>query len=466
MKKCLKTRILPFVCLLALLITALVVPIGAEVTPPTPPTYTPTYDYPGANLIPYPYVDLKESGDSYSNKGITYTLQNYGIVISGGSATGTSVLTLASRVPLEPGTYSCGSFVSGCYLNFDFYDINTGEWLFTNYETLPTWSFTIDSPYLCNIYLFVQNGVSLNSVSVYPMLNEGAQISPYQPYLPYYFQQAFNDGWNQSYVGGYTAGLDAASKGVNNLFYGAALRVSFGDESDFIRYNFSYDQIPYNKGVLRLGDLPGISAEAWSMPNVDVSFIWPTGGEWYYPNGFVKTNADDGTRDVFVGAVVTNPLRGSFGNAVDAYLSSDPSGFRSVEFDYPYYRIKQLSFQIMEGYPLQDIAFVSQSYQYNVGYDNGYTSGFNEGQSTSYQTGYDAGDSAGYKRGYFLGKEDGLKIAENGTFTALMSAVVDAPVKALTGLLDFEILGQNMLSFFGALLSLSLLLIFIKKVVL
>lgn len=457
MKKCLKTRILPFVCLLALLITALVVPIGAEVTPPTPPTYTPTYDYPGANLIPYPYRDFSDS-NVVVRDGVTFTLEDYGIIVTGGDST-SHVEFLLANIYVDAGTYTvsgsdqpvilyCVAFIDGSY-----------------YDDWSNATFTLPEPALLQLRLEIPSGRAV-STTIYPMLNKGSTAYEYQPYLPYYFQQAFNDGWNQSYIDGFSSGLEVASKGVNNLFYGAALSVAFNDDDVFYRYQFSYDEIPYNKGVLRLGDLPGVSSEALNMPNVDVVFIWPTGGEWYYPNGSVKTNAGDNTADVFVGAVVSNPPRGSIGNAVDAYLSSDPSGFRSVEFDYPYYRIKQLSFQIMEGYPLQDVAFVSQSYQYNVGYDNGYTSGFNDGQSTSYQTGYDAGNSAGYKKGYSLGKEEGLKIGQDGNFTSLMTAVVDAPVKALTGLLDFEILGQNMLSFLGALLSLSLILIFIKKVVL
>ena len=71
----------------------------------------------------------------------------------------------------------------------------------------------------------------------------------------------------------------------------------------------------------------------------------------------------------------------------------------------------------------------------------------------------------GYDLGYIAGKNAGLAIAESGSFTSLITAVVDAPIKALTGLLDFEILGQNMLSFFGALLSLCLILFILKRVI-
>lgn len=71
----------------------------------------------------------------------------------------------------------------------------------------------------------------------------------------------------------------------------------------------------------------------------------------------------------------------------------------------------------------------------------------------------------GYDSGYAVGKQEGIEIANSGTFTSLITAVVDAPIKAITGLLDFEILGQNMLSFFGALLSLCLILFILKRVI-
>ena len=71
----------------------------------------------------------------------------------------------------------------------------------------------------------------------------------------------------------------------------------------------------------------------------------------------------------------------------------------------------------------------------------------------------------GYDAGYLAGKEAGIAISESGTFSSLITAVVDAPIRAITGLLNFEILGQNMLSFFGALLSLCLILFILKRVI-
>lgn len=87
--------------------------------------------------------------------------------------------------------------------------------------------------------------------------------------------------------------------------------------------------------------------------------------------------------------------------------------------------------------------------------DYGYVSG-------SYDDGYDMGFSAGkdqgYSNGYSVGYEAGVSAGKDYSFLSLMSSVVDAPVKAFTGLLDFNVLGFNMAGFVLSLLSVALLL--------
>lgn len=101
---------------------------------------------------------------------------------------------------------------------------------------------------------------------------------------------------------------------------------------------------------------------------------------------------------------------------------------------------------------------------YDIGFtngqDNGYNTGLNDGIQQGYNNGYNAGDTAGYYRG----KNDGIAQANDYSFLGLMSAVVDAPVQAFTGLLNFNILGFNMLSFFTGLLTLALILWIVSKV--
>ena len=52
----------------------------------------------------------------------------------------------------------------------------------------------------------------------------------------------------------------------------------------------------------------------------------------------------------------------------------------------------------------------------------------------------------------------GASEANQYTFFNLISAVIDAPVKAFTGLLNFDVLGFNILGFITGLLTLGLII--------
>ena len=87
------------------------------------------------------------------------------------------------------------------------------------------------------------------------------------------------------------------------------------------------------------------------------------------------------------------------------------------------------------------------------GKNEGYQSGFSEGQNQGYNTGFNTGKNEGYNNGYVAG----VAASGNNNFMSLITAVVDAPIKAFTSLLDFEILGYNMKNLALALLTAGLL---------
>lgn len=95
---------------------------------------------------------------------------------------------------------------------------------------------------------------------------------------------------------------------------------------------------------------------------------------------------------------------------------------------------------------------------YDSGYQDGYNAGNFDGNSQGYQDGYNAGNSVGYQDGYVAGLEDSNKYS----FNSLIGAVIDAPVSAFTSLLNFEILGFNILGFITGLLTLALIVFIIK----
>lgn len=110
-----------------------------------------------------------------------------------------------------------------------------------------------------------------------------------------------------------------------------------------------------------------------------------------------------------------------------------------------------------------------------------YNEGYADGEAVGYENGYRAGDTDGYDRGYALGEQYGYNVGqqdgystgyndglENGsgiTWTGLFTSAIEVPVNVLQGILNFEILGVNLWSFFGAIVALCVVLIVVKWVI-
>lgn len=89
-----------------------------------------------------------------------------------------------------------------------------------------------------------------------------------------------------------------------------------------------------------------------------------------------------------------------------------------------------------------------------------YTNAYNNG----YQLGNDAGYYNGYNEGFYDGVESVLDGNDEYTFMGLISAVVDAPVKALAGLFNFNVLGIDMFPFLTAILTMCIIIAVVKMV--
>lgn len=102
---------------------------------------------------------------------------------------------------------------------------------------------------------------------------------------------------------------------------------------------------------------------------------------------------------------------------------------------------------------------------YNEGYTSGYANGEEAGNSAGYNTGYAAGTTAGDSAGYSRGYSAGVNAANTYSFTGLISAVIDAPIKAFTGMLNFDVFGYNMKNFYLSLITLSVIIFIIKMLI-
>lgn len=99
---------------------------------------------------------------------------------------------------------------------------------------------------------------------------------------------------------------------------------------------------------------------------------------------------------------------------------------------------------------------------YNVGYT------YSSVNSSSFEQGYQQGikDREQYgNQQYLKGKADGIESANTYSFTGLFTAIFDVPIQTLFGLLNVEILGVNLYSFFTGLLTLALIIFVIKLVI-
>ena len=90
----------------------------------------------------------------------------------------------------------------------------------------------------------------------------------------------------------------------------------------------------------------------------------------------------------------------------------------------------------------------------------GYGLGYAKGVEDQKELDYNAWYMGRYNQGY----SDGVKAAGEYTFLSLLGAVVDAPLQAVSGMLNFNLLGFNMLNFFYALLTCALVIAVIRLI--
>lgn len=97
---------------------------------------------------------------------------------------------------------------------------------------------------------------------------------------------------------------------------------------------------------------------------------------------------------------------------------------------------------------------LTESQQYNQGYQQGLA----DNQQNIYNNGYNAGKIIGYNDG----KSDGIASANNYSFIGLIGAVFDAPLQTFKGLLNFNVLGVNLLDFAMAMITIGLVVYIIR----
>lgn len=158
-----------------------------------------------------------------------------------------------------------------------------------------------------------------------------------------------------------------------------------------------------------------------------------------------------------------------FANVYRVVFSIEADSILSYKVFYRYYDVKDNCLEIWAvtygNYQKTNITYERfLNSDTDTAFDNGYNQGFQEGASSSdnslYQKGFNIGKSQGYSQGY----NAGLESANKYTFLNLIASVVDAPIQAVSGLLNFNLLGFNMLNFFYALLTLAIIIAVVRLI--
>ncbi len=131
--------------------------------------------------------------------------------------------------------------------------------------------------------------------------------------------------------------------------------------------------------------------------------------------------------------------------------------------DYPFANLAYCV-RVIEDRSLGNAVAEARTEGYNLGYSSGYERGsfygMAEGQEKGYASGYDKGTTDGYNAGYAKGTEDmdfyceqnylqGFhegQIEGQGNVETLLGTVLEAPVKFIKSVFNFEIMGINIAS--------------------
>ena len=136
-------------------------------------------------------------------------------------------------------------------------------------------------------------------------------------------------------------------------------------------------------------------------------------------------------------------------------IPSCPSNVNSMT-DYNYFSDSFLDFR---RYYFLDNADLSDNSYYQQGVADGNSVGYQSG----YDYGYEKGILDGKTIGYGQGLEEGVQVS-GYSFLDLFGSVLDAPVKVILNLLNFEIFGFNMWNLFTGLITLAFVIFVIKLV--
>lgn len=93
--------------------------------------------------------------------------------------------------------------------------------------------------------------------------------------------------------------------------------------------------------------------------------------------------------------------------------------------------------------------------EWQDGYDIGYGDGYNDGNSAGWTDGYaegeEYGEQVGEARGIGIGYQQGIEDANQYTFSSLITAAIDIPIRTFQAFFNYDVLGFNLSYFIQSL---------------
>ncbi|HIU06668.1 MAG TPA: hypothetical protein IAC46_03685 [Candidatus Onthoplasma faecigallinarum] len=295
------------------------------------------------------------------------------------------------------------------------------------------------------------------------------------PYYSFGYDNGYNDGNNAGYNEGYDIGYDTGNNDGYNTGYDDGYESGASDTiSDYIGYGaFTYSSIAFYEA-----DSSGLLIDS-PLSNLYSGSLTEYTGVDSYNGGFVLDStevydflAENDTLQIGYRISFDNPisvrtysslvpLYFQFGNAVIVNFSNNTSySFNMADDYFDYIDLTVYSSDYIRSIDVlilnPDVSNIGLAFSadYSIAYDKGYYDGNKEGSTNGYNTGYDTG--------YYNGYNEGINDSNAYTFTNLIGSVLDAPISAFTSLLNFDILGVNLLAFISGLFTLAIIIFIIK----
>lgn len=321
-----------------------------------------------------------------------------------------------------------------------------------------------------NVYLRFNANVTLTEFNFYPVLNYGTNAYPYQPYMNAVLDNSYDAGVEagrgQGFNEGVIEGLNRAEAITSPAFTDIHFQIIFVKDGNytFVRgaqyYTLTYEGISFASTLEYLQEEYATLLAECDFLYLDIGFdksiCYQTTpimilGEPSVNSALLTVDYADGRVDINSPYVAT-------AERVDTYSPAQFTIPGGVSYSPAYITNMELRVD-------NPSAFLGSFLLYcpSGTYDNGYVDGLKAGLSENTESAYQAGSTEGYAKGYTEGKKEGLKAADGGDFLSLMTAVVEAPVRAFQSLFNFTLFGFDMRGMISSVLTISVFLLILKK---